>query len=253
MKTKPRQYGFSLLETLLAIGTLAIGMVFVAGTFLTGAYFTTVSSERTVAITAADEAFAKMRLYGLVDDPNLTTDACVPYEWIGEIPAGVLNAFAYPSLDDGTTGPYSWSALCRAVEEGSGRVQCTVFVSRRVSAAATYRAHVVNDLDSLESSAYPRPVRVAVAAGATGDPNDMVVIQDAGAYEFINDGAVVVDDRTGDIYRVLERLGDREDVIQLDRPWVQADGTEGAMWVVPRPETGGRDPLVAVYQSILKF
>ncbi len=55
----------------MAVGTLAVGMTFIAGTFLTGIYLSTFSTERTIAAVAAEEAFAKMRIFGL--DPNDTS------------------------------------------------------------------------------------------------------------------------------------------------------------------------------------
>ena len=65
MKLTFRIKGFSLTEVLLAVATLAIGMSFVGGTFLVGVHLSTVATERTIAAVAADEAFAKIQLYGL--------------------------------------------------------------------------------------------------------------------------------------------------------------------------------------------
>ncbi len=63
MKNKVNN-GFSLVEVLIAIGILAVGRLFVAGTFPVGIYFTAVASEKTTAAVVADEAFAKIQLYG---------------------------------------------------------------------------------------------------------------------------------------------------------------------------------------------
>lgn len=57
-----RHKGFSLTEVLLSLGTLAIGMMFIAGVFPVGIHFATVTTERSIAAAAADEAFAKIRL-----------------------------------------------------------------------------------------------------------------------------------------------------------------------------------------------
>ena len=63
--------GFSLTEVLLAIGILAVAMTFIAGVYPVGLHFTTIATERTIAVVAADEAFAKIRCYahGYLRDP----------------------------------------------------------------------------------------------------------------------------------------------------------------------------------------
>jgi type II secretory pathway pseudopilin PulG len=257
MAKKSRQPGFSLMETLLAVGTLAIGMLFIAGTFLTGIYFTTLSSERTIAAVAAGEAFATMRLYGL--DPSnagLKTDGLVPYGRPDE-------AFRYPSTEDASGSQYSWAALCRRTASESRLVQCTVFVSRQAGAYARYWARKSGqDWPQLEPSAFPRPVYVTIVQDTASHGADEVSIRDAVSadaideHTFVSDGAVIVDDATGQIHRVLERYADHPDRIRLDRPWAGgmiAPPAGGGAWVVPSPVSGGRNPLVAVYQEILRF
>ena len=96
MRNTRQHRGFSLIEVLLAVGTLAIGMIFIGGTFLTGIYFATISTERTIAAVAADEAFAKIKLYGInLTDPNLVLDQLTPLEALNTIAA---EEFAYPSI-----------------------------------------------------------------------------------------------------------------------------------------------------------
>ena len=71
------RHGFSLTEVVIAIGLLAVGMLFIAGSFPVSVHFTTVATERTIAATVADEAFAKIKLYGIYD-PNVVyvTQTC---------------------------------------------------------------------------------------------------------------------------------------------------------------------------------
>ncbi len=249
------------METLLAVSTLAVGMIFVGGTFLAGIYLATVSTERTIATVAADEAFAKIRLYGLdPNDPNLTADGFVPYEEIVAIPD---SEHLYPSMDANSTGEYSWTALCKRMEPGSRLVEVTVFIGRRIGANARYWARGAGaDVLDLEQVDLPHAVRVNVVQD-TGDDEDELTIEDAVASDeteektFINDGATIIDDQTGQIYRVLERYAaDDADRIKLDRDWAGAPLTGsggGWIWVVPRPASGGRSPLVAVYQEVLRF
>ena len=73
--------GFSLTEVLLAVGILAVGMLFIAGTFLVGIHFSTIATEQTIAAVASDEAFAKIKLYGVnLNDPNWLVGNLRPFE-----------------------------------------------------------------------------------------------------------------------------------------------------------------------------
>jgi Tfp pilus assembly protein PilV len=249
-----RQFGFSLTETLLAVATLAIGLTFIAGTFLAGVYFSTTSTERTVAAVAADEALAKIRIYGLdPNNANLKTDGCTPYEQLVTIPP---DEYLYPSTREEPARQYSWAVLCRRLGPAGRLVQCTVFVSRQTAGATYWARKTGAEAPQLGTANpdLPRPVRVNLVpeAGAT-NPNE-VLIQDAVPTDtvdertFINDGSVLVDDKTGQIYRVLERYADQPDKIRLDRPW-----TGGWAWVVPPAASGGRDPTVGVFQEVLRF
>lgn len=249
------------METLLAVGTLAIGMVFVAGTFLASVYFSAVSTEQTISTVVADEAFAKIRLYGL--DPNhasLKTDGHVPYEQLVTLPT---DEHFYPSMSTDIDKQYCWTALCRRMGADSQLVQVTVMVSRRTGSATRYWARTpgtawpaVSRVDS------PRPLRVNLVQATGSTVVGEVAIRDAVAddgideHMFVSDGATLVDDGTGEIYRVFERYAQAPERIRLDRPWTGADlasATGAWAWVVPRPPTGGRDPLVAIYQRVLKF
>jgi Tfp pilus assembly protein PilV len=262
MAKKRRQLGFSLTETLLAVGTLAIGLTFISGTFLTGVYFSTVSTERTIAAVAADEALAKMRIYGL--DPNhanLKTNGFVPYEQLVTIPA---EEYLYPSTREESSRQYSWAALCRRMSAGSRLVQCTVFVSRQTAGATYWARQTGANAPQLgtPNPDLPRPVRINLVQDAAAANTSEVSIQDAVPTDtvdertFINDGSVLVDDGTGQVYRVLERYASTPDKIRLDRPW--AGGaivapTGGWVWVIPPAVSGGRDPTVGVYQEVLRF
>jgi hypothetical protein len=245
------------METLMAVGTLAIGMTFVGGTFMTGIYFATVSTERTIAAVAVDEAFAKMRLYGL--DPNgtaaLGTGGFVPYEQLMTIPA---DEFFYPSTSGATERHYSWAALCRRVDDDPCTIQCTVFVSRSTGANSTYW---VRSGGALMPSSVPHPLRIAVESVVPFNAREMLIKDDIPTdsideLAFVNDGSILVNDATGEIYHVLERLADTPNRVRLDRPWIR--GTPplpvGAwMWVVPPAAAGGRNPVVGVYQKILRL
>lgn len=260
-------------ETLLAMATLAVGLLFIGGTFMTGVYFSTVSTERAIGSVAADEAVAKIRLYGLdpnaIDpvrlyalDPNSGDPAYIPYvpfDWLKAIPS---TEYLYPSTADTSEAQYSWGAICRRTSGGGRLVQVTVFVCRASGAHSQYRMRKSGSAwPALDVSGLPRPVRVAVVQNTGSLPNELQIVDSVAAdgideRAFINDGASIVDDATGQIYRVLERPAAQPDRIRLDRPWTGGPVTPtapGGVWVVPPATSGGRNPLIAVYQQILRF
>lgn len=238
---KKRQYrGFSLTEVLLAVATLAVGMVFISGTFLTGIHFSTIATERSIAAVVADEAFAKIEIYGIdFTDPNLAVDRQARFDSVSLIPA---TEFAYPSTKTLTEKQYYWSALCRPVyySPGSRLVQVTVFICRKLGSTTTYPV----------GAAWPVPVQVGVS-GTIGE----YVITLTDNITYINDGYTIVENSTGNIYRVLERGADPAHPEQItivqdkDKPWPGGD----SVWVIPPPEGGGKNPCIAVYQKLISF
>ena len=229
MKGKCNNKGFSLTEVLLSIGILAVGMTFVAGVFPVAIHFTTIATERTIAAVVADEAFAKIRLYGIGEpnDPN----AFLAAQYIDP------NEFAYPSTNtDISKKQYYWSALCRYI--GERNVQVTVFVCRKTGSKTVYQGGL------------GRPVPMPV--GVSGIPGDDE-LQITGDKTFINDGYTIVDNQTGDIYRVLERDADVPDRIVLDRDWESLGEWPRWVWVIPPPVGGGRYPCIAIYQKVIRF
>jgi type II secretory pathway pseudopilin PulG len=236
---KKRQYkGFSLTEVLLAVATLAVGMVFISGTFLTGIHFSTIATERSIAAVVADEAFAKIKIYGIdFTDPNLAVNQQTRFDSVSSIPAV---EFAYPSTKTLIDKQYYWSALCRPVYSGPDDqfVQVTVFISRKLGSTTTYPV----------GGAWPVPVQVSVT-GTIGE--SVLTVNDNITY--INDGDTIVESSTGNIYRVLERGADPAHPEQItlarDKQWQGGD----SVWVIPPPEGGGKNPCIAVYQKVIGF
>jgi prepilin-type N-terminal cleavage/methylation domain-containing protein len=250
--------GFSLTEVLIAIGLLAVGMLFIAGSFPVSIHLTTVATERTIAPTVADEAFAKVMLWA--GDPNYPLYAAdyqnfiPPYSFVFEeranlkrttffatVPISFLE-FAYPSTI--TSEPYSrqywWSAICRKVDLNplSQDVQVTVFVSRKVGTLASYYGY-----DSIRPNAFYVPV--------TLNAGDLQITNIADRNK-INDGYTIVDDATGQIYRVLERYGPNLDLLRLNEAWKGGIVNIG-VWVVPPSINSSRYPCIGVYQKIMRF
>ncbi len=263
MNYKLKNSGFSLSEVLIAVGILAVGMVFVAGVFPAGIYLTTVATERTIAAVAADEAFAKIRIYNVDVDlpsppwplPPDPTIHCVDFDEVSSIAIDPCE-FEYPSVDTNEPNQYCWSALCRRVAPDPNRlVQVTVFVCRKVSPNLKYLdpAGGGNTVD------WPRPVKVSVTG--TAGSSELIITGTGNEKTYINDGYTIVDDPNGRIYRVLERYKPPNDsTILLDGTWGGTSGT-GDVWVVPPPVvdisgtlvTRGRHPCIAVYQKEIRF
>ena len=230
MNLKFRKNGFSLTEVLLAVGTLAIGMSFVGGTFFVGIHLSTVATERTIAAVVADEAFAKIQLYGV--DPasaSLVPDKQVLFTTLNSIPA---EEFSYPSTKITVDKQYYWSAICRRILDRN--IQVTVFISRKIN----------------NISAIPVPVQVAVTTVVgTGNENKLT-IDTADQESFINAGCTIAADKTGRLYRVVRRDAAAQNTITLDQSW--QEGTTGSVWVV-QPTAGGKNPCIAVYQREIRF
>ena len=240
---------FSLTEVLLAVATLAIGMLFIAGTFLAGIYLTTVAAERTTAAVVADEAFAKIKLYGINPaDPNLFVGPLRRFEDVEARRPVPAEEFAYPSTQvDISEKQYYRSALCRRVDPNAASrlVQVTVFVSRKTASAGLYQG----------GAGRPIPMAVRILILAT-PPTNVLTGSPGPTLTWINDGCTIVDDQTGQIYRVLQRRdavpgASPGPTIELDRPWEGAPG--GSVWVVPPPIGSGKDPCIAVSQKVIRF
>jgi type II secretory pathway pseudopilin PulG len=270
---KRGQKGFSLTEVLLAVGTLAVGMVFIAGVFPVAIYYATVSSERTIAAVVAEEAFAKIQQeignLDQIDSDNFFDDLepneCINF--IDTLPSDTEfgpREFQYPSTDEYSDKQYCWSAILRLVQEVDTTsnprplVQVTVFVSRK--AGASLKFPDPNDTSGNSTIDWPAPYKIDAGSGTEDNELDL----DLTPTIQINDGAAVVDDRTGRIYRVLERYrGNDDDTVQLDKDWIRRDWNEQVdyagtnspdnVWFIPPPSGGGRNPCVGVYQRLIRF
>jgi hypothetical protein len=190
--------------------------------------------------------------------------ACADFRVVAN---GAINPdeFSYPSDPniDISDKQFFWSALCRLPEgnystnDPNRLVQVTVFVCRKVSAGAEfwYRDPLSPPPPPLTASTNPVPVLLNVSQPAGRADSllvgDTVPADFVNETAFVNDGCTIVDNMTGQIYRVLERDVIMPDRIILDRPW--QSGPTGLIWVVPPPIGGGRNPCIAVYQRVIRF
>jgi prepilin-type N-terminal cleavage/methylation domain-containing protein len=242
MKKLQLQKGFSLTEVLMAAGILAVGLMMIAGTFPVGIFLTAASVEQTIAPIVTDEAFAKIQLYDVNVASLTATTACADFNNVNNrAVAGNRidpNEYQYPSINTLGDRVYHWSAICRRVDLNDRMVQVTVFVSRKTGSGLKYLDQAGNQVD------WPTPRRITTSAG-TG-ANQRRVTQN-----FITGGYTIVADMSGNIYRVLDHTnvgGSFE--ITLDKNW--SDGGSD-VWVVPAAVSGGRSPVIGVYQRIIKF
>jgi hypothetical protein len=266
--------GFSLTEVLLAVGTLAVGMIFIAGLFPVGIHFTTVATERTMAAVVADEAFAKIRIIAAgpntVGDPSAQFISAEDFSYTDSnsfehVASQILggryypNTFAYPSLDDVAPEEktYFWSAICRRT--GPSDVQATVFVCRRVGVVPSYyERNPANDaLMQVAYAGYPNFPKAVYFRVSQVSARELEIIDnwavDDGVDDetLINEGYMIVDDVTGEMYRVVARDTVDTAKILLDRPWQGAANQR--IWAIPAAAGSGRYPCIAVYQRIIRF
>ncbi len=245
---KLKNNGFSLTEVLMAVGILSVGMMLIATMFPVGIYLTGLASERTMAAIVADEAFAKIRLYG-IDSSSLlwNIQSCLSYE---NVPGRTIdpNEFSYPSVDPCVTNrQYYWSASCNKLSMGPAGMEClvTVFVARRTSPNLTY----LNGKDDGK-----RPVAVSVeAVNVAGEPDKLEI--PTWYKKYVNPPTTILDPLSGRLYRVIDRMDKpgtgAPTIVTLDRNWVGILLND--IRIIPPPDTGGKNADVEVFQRIIRF
>jgi prepilin-type N-terminal cleavage/methylation domain-containing protein len=273
MKRNRINKGFSLAEVLMAMGILSIGMIFIAAVFPAGVQFATIATERTIAAAAADEAFAKIRLYAT--DPNaIGHNAAYPNKAFEPIDLAVTcNLFPmpnpmpakwsaieylYPSDNNINWRDkiYSWSAIWRRELEDQTckNVQVTVFVCRRAGLVSNYyRCSGTIPVTIQGGNPFPTPVPVEITA-INGDDHIRITESVKCTLElartFLMEGSTIVDGETGFLYRVL-RHDINPEIVILDRIF-SGSGIRD-VWVIPPPVNGGRNPCIAVFQKVMRF
>jgi len=218
----------------MAVGILSIGMMLVATMFPAAIYLTTVASERTMAAIVADEAFAKIQLYGLQTYPADINDFEKICNTIDP------NEFSYPPVDPCTSNrQYYWSALCKKTDPNEYLV--TVFVARKTNPSHTY-------YHGADSGNRPKAVLFGVTVPA--DQNELQ-ISDANA-RYVNPPTTILDEATCKIYRVIERKIAEPNNVVLDRAW-EDETSSASIWLVPPPLSGGKNADIEVFQRIIRF
>lgn len=243
MKTRTKHYGFSLTEVLMAVGILMVGLLMVAGTFPVGIHLTAVSTERTLGAIAADEAFAKVQLYGVDTFAFTSPYYCEDFNDVADRDIDG-SEFLYPS-DTASGQNYNWSAICRKVNTTGNAVQVTVFVSRLFAPGLSY-------YENGGGTNGDKPVAILIDSPVPSFSFNSREVSLANATDYITDKSFIVIDRNGEIFRVVE-VG--TDSFWLDRAWPYAPNPSNnyEIWTVPPSVSGGKSPCVGVYQRIINF
>jgi prepilin-type N-terminal cleavage/methylation domain-containing protein len=285
MKTKFKHNGFSLTEVLMAVGILSVGMMLIATMFPVGIYLTSVAAERTMAAIVSDEAFAKIQLYGFKnpvpqpdDDANraefygktydyeqahnapyLGGSPCLPgsYDLFPGLSEINSNEFSYPSVDPAMGNrQYYWSALCKKLSNVPTETEylVTVFVSRKTSPNLTYYWHDPYYCYDPNSSSRPRVVDISVQ-NVPGEPNDKLKISEPNKARYVNPPTTILNNGSGRLYRVVDREVADSNIIKLDRIWTEDmnNSSQRYIWLVPPPNTGGKNANIEVFQRIIRF
>jgi type II secretory pathway pseudopilin PulG len=249
MNSVAKNNGFSLTEVLMAVGILSVGLMLVATMFPVGIYLTSVASERTMAAIVADEAFAKIRLYGLdLNSGNWMSPRDKECMWYEEVSLIAIdpNEFSYPPVDPCSTdnSQYYWSALCKKCNnDGSDtRYLITVFVARKTSPNHTY-------LNGGDGGKIPRAAGISDLSQPASNELNIAY----GNVRYVNPPTTILDNASGRLYRVIERKVSPSTVVVLDRDWDSDTDIPRQIWVVPPPNTGGKNADVGVFQRIIRF
>ena len=302
-----RQSGFSLIEVLLATGILGVGLILIAMVFPVGIKLTGVATERTIGVIAANEAVAKVQLWGLPPFADWTAAAGTPAptvfphtrcaEYLPLLNYAYRTApspawpkdltweeFLYPSVSipaGQEAQKYHWSALCYGVSDQE--VLLTVFVTRTITTGMRYYEQkyvlIANDYTLGADGVWPSPVLVSLQVNAA-KPKELLVLPSAGnnqgwdsvsgqtrtIFGFFNDGVTIIEDQTGQLYRVQEykaavASSGEKNTLVLTEPWEWPGypnnppvGTQILkFWVVPPGKGSGRNPVIDVIQTTIRI
>ncbi|MHC4722712.1 MAG: type IV pilus modification PilV family protein [Planctomycetota bacterium] len=153
---------------------------------------------------------------------------------------------------------YCWSAILRLLEREAGTVpdpavdrlvQVTVFVCRRGGRNIRYFESQWHGEMTSEVSIWPQPVKIPMRRLTGGLDSEIEFVNSINHKNLINDGYLIVDDNSGQMYRVMERYPTRDD---RDLEW-PSGVIQRNFWVIPPPVTGGANPCIGVFQRLIRF
>ncbi|HBG25706.1 MAG TPA: hypothetical protein DDX75_01265 [Phycisphaerales bacterium] len=254
MKSVIKNSGFSLTEVLMAVGVLSIGIMLVATMFPAALYLTTVASERTMAALVADQAFAKMQLYGFIhQDKDEDRYTRYKFRMVDQENKIDPNEFIY-HIDGSGQPQYSWEALCRKLNDDANDMRYSVklYISRKTSPNLKYTV-ALGMAGDVNSVTWPMPVPINVQYTS---PDKLTMEYEA--EKFINPppATIVMDYNSGRLFRIINR---EDNEVTLDRSWDKDISNQNIkIWLLPSPvdSTGkptGKNPDIEVFQRIIDF
>jgi len=263
---------------MISAGILAVGFVLIAGSFSVGTKLTAVATERTIGLAAAEEAFAKIRLYGVdfaLGSPPwpevigvVEHSQSIDFDLVKntDFDAALINEYEYPSTHLVDRKKYRWSALCRYL--GVNKLQVTVFVCRIPGLGVQYPEVAGDGTLTGLTTEYPAAIRVKRLTPAVGTELDNIInidITDPAipvgieVEKYVTAGSTLVDDRTGTLMYVTGRDGTQITLLEnVDETGLNPDSLGTHFWVIPPSvktdlSVDGRYPCVEIYQRVITF
>ena len=236
--------GFSLTEVLMSAGILAVGFMLIASVFPVGIELTAISIERNIGATAADEAVAKLMIYG-VEPASLPPGQCTVFSAATLPNATYLRLYVNSSLPkpigfDPATDPIPVGLIPAVLTLTADRLEsetlypsipdykyqadptlrpkyCWSALCRQIGPQSV-QATVFVSRRSGAATMYPDPAdplgstvdRPAPIAIDVLDPPDMgfvneIEILDPDLAKYVTDDSMLVDSQTGQRMQVLSR------------------------------------------------
>jgi prepilin-type N-terminal cleavage/methylation domain-containing protein len=248
MKLKIKHNAFSLTEVLIAAGILSIGIMLVATMFPAALYLTATASEKTMAAIVADEAFAKIQIYGIVD-PTRSTTRFVRY-WQDMSDKIYKDEYVYPSFSG--NAQYSWVPLCKKLNSDplDKRYLVKVFVTRKTNPNQRFYT------DATYSDANDWPVPVANDSFTFTSPKYLTLTRSV-EKDLINPppSTIIIDNVSGRTFRIVRR---DDMVVTLDRDWDKdINEPENILYmpagIGPDGKPSGKNPDIEIFQRIIDF
>ncbi|MGE4285891.1 MAG: prepilin-type N-terminal cleavage/methylation domain-containing protein [Phycisphaerae bacterium] len=255
--TRTNKKAFTLTEVLISMGIFTVGMALVISVFPLALSYAASNTNKTCAHAAQADFVAQLRLFAA--DISVTAFSDSSYMPVKDVfhDNGMAlsdSAFLYPvdSTLKSSEKPFSVAAIAKRVG-GTNDVQVIMFVCRRPGAASRFvTADEHFSQKDVDWTALPEAIQCTLDNTLLTDPLNVFKVDTASAddwYSLLSQGALIVANE-GTVFKIEELLGDgkfRVDSFPADRNALTH------VRVVPAPVDGGKSPVVAVYEAVVRF